>query len=34
MEWLEVTGKTIAQDEETALDRLGVDRSEAEFKDS
>lgn len=31
MEWLEVTGKTIAQAEETALDRLGVDRSEAEF---
>ena len=31
MEWLEVTGKTIAQAEEAALDRLGVDRSEAEF---
>ena len=31
MEWLEVTGKTIAQAEEVALDRLGVDRSEAEF---
>ena len=31
MEWLEVTGKTIAQAEEEALDRLGVDRSEAEF---
>lgn len=31
MEWLEVTGKTIAQAEEEALDRLGVDRSDAEF---
>lgn len=31
MEWLEATGKTIAQAEETALDQLGVDRSEAEF---
>ncbi len=31
MEWLEVTGKTIVQAEEAALDRLGVDRSEAEF---
>ena len=31
MEWLEVTGKTVAQAEEAALDRLGVDRSEAEF---
>ncbi len=31
MEWLEVTGKTIVQAEEAALDQLGVDRSEAEF---
>ena len=31
MEWLEVTAKTIAQAEDAALDRLGVDRSEAEF---
>ncbi|MCY4163276.1 MAG: Jag N-terminal domain-containing protein [bacterium] len=31
MEWLEVTGRTVAQAEEAALDQLGVDRSEAEF---
>lgn len=32
MEWVEVTGKTIEEAKEIALDQLGVDESEAEFQ--
>lgn len=32
MEWVEVTGKTIAEAKDRALDRLGVDEREAEFE--
>ena len=32
MEWVEVTGKTVEEAKEEALDQLGVDESEAEFE--
>jgi hypothetical protein len=32
MEWVETTGKTIAEAKETALDELGVDEQDAEFE--
>lgn len=32
MEWVEVTGKTVAEAKDKALDRLGVDEREAEFE--
>lgn len=32
MEWIETTGKTVAEARETALDQLGVDESEVEFE--
>ena len=32
MEWIETTGKTVADARELALDKLGVDESEAEFE--
>lgn len=32
MEWVEVTGKTVEDAKETALDELGVDESDAEFE--
>ena len=32
MEWVEVTGKTIGEAKDAALDQLGVDESEAEFE--
>lgn len=32
MEWVEVTAKTVQEAKEEALDRLGVDESEAEFE--
>ncbi|MDQ3896403.1 MAG: Jag N-terminal domain-containing protein, partial [Actinomycetota bacterium] len=32
MEWVEVTGKTIEEAKDGALDQLGVDESEAEFE--
>ncbi len=32
MEWVEVTGKTVEEAKEAALDQLGVDESEAEFE--
>ena len=32
MEWVEVTGKTIEEAKDAALDQLGVDESEAEFE--
>lgn len=32
MEWVEVTGKTVEEAKEAALDQLGVDRDEAEFE--
>ena len=32
MEWVEVTGKTVEEAKDTALDQLGVDESEAEFE--
>lgn len=32
MEWVEVTGKTVAEAKEAALDQLGVDEAEAEFE--
>jgi spoIIIJ-associated protein len=32
MEWVEVTGKTVEEAKDAALDQLGVDESEAEFE--
>lgn len=32
MEWVEITGKTVDEAKELALDQLGVDRDEAEFE--
>ena len=32
MEWVEITGKTIDEAKELALDQLGVDADEAEFE--
>src|SRR6516164_5429798 len=32
MEWVETTGRSIEEAKEAALDRLGVDESEAEFE--
>ena len=32
MEWVEITGKTIEEAKELALDQLGVDIDEAEFE--
>ena len=32
MEWVETTGKTVAEAKETALDRLGVAEDDAEFE--
>src|SRR5205085_9781573 len=32
MEWVEVTGRTIEEAKEAALDQLGVDEEEAEFE--
>ena len=32
MEWVEVTGKTVEEAKEMALDQLGVDESDAEFE--
>jgi spoIIIJ-associated protein len=32
MEWVEVTGRTIEEAKDAALDQLGVDESEAEFE--
>ena len=32
MEWVETTGKTVAEAKETALDRLGVADDDAEFE--
>lgn len=32
MEWVEVTGKTVEEAKETALDQLGVDEDDAEFE--
>lgn len=32
MEWVEVTGKTVEEAKEAALDQLGVDKSDAEFE--
>ncbi len=32
MEWVEVTGKTVEEAKETALDQLGVDHTDAEFE--
>src|ERR671928_1264797 len=32
MEWVEVTGRTIEEAKDAALDQLGVDEAEAEFE--
>src|SRR5436309_14502250 len=32
MEWVEVTGKTLEEAKEAALDQLGVDEEDAEFE--
>ena len=32
MEWVETTGRTVADAKEAALDQLGVDESDAEFE--
>ena len=32
MEWVEVTGRTVEEAKDAALDQLGVDESEAEFE--
>ena len=32
MEWVEVTGKTVDEAKDAALDQLGVDESDAEFE--
>ena len=32
MEWVEVTGRTVEEAKDRALDRLGVDERDAEFE--